>query len=155
MQDNRSFNFKSPGVLSWIWKLLFVKLLYTIHHEGLLPVKWVHWFVIKCSLKNPINRLPEYSWTDLLPWQVVNMVDWCVKIRFWSGEKIPPLFDMVAVWKGKAGAHAHNTIHWPADRGRHRLPFFVRLSCKGSKKTRKILFKTRKSFTHNNSLTGW
>ena len=119
-----------------LWKSVFSLLnleIYNDFGEATAHTSWrsfagederiaVLWFLIKCSPENLFNRLPEYSWKVFLPWQVVNMVDWCVKIRFWSGEKIPPLFDMVAVWKGKAGAHAHETIHWPANRGRHRLP---------------------------------
>ena len=133
----------------YFWKswLVILSLEFYIHlGEAALYTSWrslagetdritVLWFLIKCSLQNLFNRLSEYSWKVLLPWQIVNMFDWCVKIRFWYGEKIGPLFDMVAVWKGKAGAHAHKTIHRPADRGSHRLPHHSLSDCLGKELT--------------------
>ena len=71
----------------------------------------VHWFKTKCSPKNLFNRFLEYSRKVFQPWHFVQIDDCSVKIRFWCGEKISPLFDMVAVWKGKAGAHAQWKIH--------------------------------------------
>ena len=61
----------------------------------------------KWSLKNHFSKLTRPSWIKLIGWYGVITSDWYVIIRFWSGEKFSPLFDMVAVWKGKAGEPAH------------------------------------------------
>ena len=96
-----------------------MKLLSTSWRSFAGEVQWlaVHWFKTKCSPKNLFNRFLEYSRKVLRPWHFVQIDDCSVKIRFWCGEKISPLFDMVAVWKGKAGEHAQWKIHRPGNLG--------------------------------------
>ena len=96
-----------------------MKLLSTSWRSFAGEVQWlaVHWFKTKCSPKNLFNRFLEYSRKVFQPWHFVQIDDCSVKIRFWCGEKISPLFDMVAVWKGKAGEHAQWKIHRPGNLG--------------------------------------